>query len=415
MRIPPAVLMLALAWLIYFYFGIMAFSLAPILTTLESQLHFGNAAGGVLLGAYPLAYVVAALKVGQLCDRFGVKRSVVAGVLMIAASALFRALAQNFWQLFLASLLLGVGGPVVSTVLPKLVAEWFHGTRRTIASGIYVTGPNLGGAVALGLTIWFISVLGSWRHVYLAYAGLGVAAMVIWSVLAVSAPGTEQPRQADARAEQAGRPIWRSPAVWYVVLAGIASFVMTQGFVAWLPTILTEQGFTAGQAALWAGISRGGTVAGNVVITFLVARLLGPRRGVRRDVVVAILVICGLCILACTPGYRQLTVAAVIVQSTLAGAMLPLLVAILLDLPGLTARQTATAAGLYFTVGQIGAAASPVIVGWLRDLTGGFTVGLVVVAACSLATVAPAMRMTDQGSQVAGLPPPASEAETVSS
>jgi cyanate permease len=402
--------MLCLAWLVYFYFGLMAFSLAPILTRLESELKFGNAAGGALLGAYPLAYVFAALKVGKLCDRFGVKRSVIVGLLLISASALLRAPAGAFWQLFLAALLLGVGGPVVSTVLPKLIAEWFHGPRRTMATGIYVTGPNLGGAVALGLTGVFITVLGSWRQLYLVYAGCGIILLAVWCLLAVEAPAP--PPQATDAAAPAARPVWRSAAVWKVVIAGVATFVMTQGFVAWVPTILVSQGFGSGQAAFWAGTSRGATVLGNIVITLVVARFAMSRPGMRRQAVVLILIVCSLCVEACALADHPVTVIALIVQSALAGAMLPLLVAILLDLPDLLPGQSATAAGLYFTVGQLAAATSPILIGWLRDATGGFAVGIAVVAASSLATVPAALRITDASKEPPVLLPPARRAAT---
>jgi CP family cyanate transporter-like MFS transporter len=384
--------MLGLAWLIYFFFGMMTFSLAPILPTLESELHFSNAEAGLLLGAYPLAYVFTALIVGRLCDRFGVKRSVMGGVLLISLSALLRAPAQTYVQLLLATLLLGVGGPVVSTVLPKLVSEWFVGRNRMTAIGLYLTGPTLGGAFSLGLTGTLVSILGSWRTLYVVYSLWGLVLLAIWTVFAVDSPRPVAPRILESAPASPAVAVWRQPAVWMVVLAGIAGFVIGQGFISWIPTILRSQGLSQGAAALWSGSSRFCTLCGNVVLTYFIARMLRPRA--RRDAAVLIIMVSAFCVASAALGIPGLTITGLLLQSLLAGALMPLLVGFLLDLPTLASAQVSTAAGLYFTVGQISAAASPVLVGLLRDATGGFEVGIIAVASVAMAAAVPASRIT---------------------
>ena len=394
--------MLALAWLAYLYFGLLAFSLAPLIATLRSQLHFSAAAGGVLLGAYPLAYVAAALQVGRLADTFGVKRSVTAGLALIAGSALLRAPAGSFPALFVATLLLGIGGPVVSTVLPKLVAEWFPAASRTGAIGIYLTGPNLGAAVAFGFTPALAAALGSWRTLYLVYGAAGVALLGVWQVFALERPG---PFAAPAGAGPAGArpagtgrtetatvssPAWRMGRVWLVVATGAATFVMTQGYVSWMPALLAAQGLSGPDTALWGGLSRLGTLAGNVALAPLLARAGRGRPAGQRDVITGLLAVSAGGVAAGMIGSQLLTVTGLLVQSVCAGALMPVLFGVLLALPGLPSRQAATAAGLYFTVGQLAAALSPVVVGLLLDSTGGFTSGLAAITGAVIAAIVPA-------------------------
>lgn len=387
-----AIRMLALAWMIYLYFGLLAFSLAPLIRTLESQLHFGNAAGGLLLGAYPLAYVAAALQVGRLADTFGVKRSVMAGMALIVASALLRWSAGSFAALFAAVLLLGVGGPVVSTVLPKLVAEWFPADRRTAAIGVYLTGPNLGAAVAFGFTPALASALGSWRLLYLAYGAAGAMLLCLWGTCALARPGPFAVPGGPGGPGGSARatPAWRMGRVWLVVTTGAATFVMTQGYVSWIPALLADQGLSGPATALWGSLSRLGTLAGNVALAPWLARAAGARPAARRDVITAMLATCAAGILVAAGGHVGLTVTGLLIQSVCAGALMTLLFGVLVTLPGLPARQAATAAGLYFTVGQLAAALSPVAVGWLLDVTGGFTSGLVAVAGAVTAAILPA-------------------------
>jgi cyanate permease len=175
------------------------------------------------------------------------------------------------------------------------------------------------------------------------------------------------------------------------VLAGIAGFVMGQGFVSWIPTILQSQGLSTGGAALWSGLSRFCTLIGNVVLTYYIVRLL--RGEARRSAAVAIIVIASACVAAAALGVPGITITGLLVQSLLSGTLMPLLVGFLLDLPTLSSAQAATAAGLYFTVGQITAATSPVLIGWLRDVTGGFEVGILVVSAVTLMASVPASQI----------------------
>jgi CP family cyanate transporter-like MFS transporter len=90
-----------------------------------------------------------------------------------------------------------------------------------------------------------------------------------------------------------------------------------------------------------------------------------------------------------------------VVQGAASGALLPILLSIIMDLPAVPASQMGMAAALYFTVGQIAGAGAPVGVGWLRDVTGGFTAGLLAVAGFAFVCLLPASRMVDARHPVA--------------
>ncbi len=72
--------MLALAWLVYAYFGAMASSLAPILPLIEPISESVPPRAACCSAPIPLLYVAAWFAVGRLSDSFGVKRSVAVGL-----------------------------------------------------------------------------------------------------------------------------------------------------------------------------------------------------------------------------------------------------------------------------------------------------------------------------------------------
>jgi cyanate permease len=66
---------------------------------------------------------------------------------------------------------------------------------------------------------------------------------------------------------------------------------------------------------------------------------------------------------------------------------------VLMEMRGVGPRLMGTAAGIYFSVGELGGTLGPVIVGLLADLTGSFSPGLVGMAVILWIMIVPALRI----------------------
>ena len=87
--------LLAGVWLIYFCFGMTVASIAPLVTPIGRDLGISNAVMGVILGAWLLVYIVAALPAGMLLDRIGVRAGLLLAALFMTLSLAARGLAQE--------------------------------------------------------------------------------------------------------------------------------------------------------------------------------------------------------------------------------------------------------------------------------------------------------------------------------
>ena len=194
-------LLLAGLWLSYLSFGVIAASIAPLVATIRTDLNLSNAALGSVMGAWQLVYIVSAIPCGILLDRLGARKAITLGVLLIAVSAAGRAFADSYWALLFAVMLFGLGGPIISSGAPKVVTSIFTGSKRGLAMGIYMTGPTLGGIVALTLTHPVLLPLfeDSWRYVMLLWAILAGVGAVVWLLISSTAG---QPFQAALSAER---------------------------------------------------------------------------------------------------------------------------------------------------------------------------------------------------------------------
>ena len=140
--------LLAGVWLLYAGFGLVATSLSPLVSLIESDLHLTHVQMGSTMGAWQLVYIFSAIPCGILLDKLGPRVALTIGACLIGASVFARGNAESFTELILAVMLFGLGGPIISAGAPKVVIGWFKGSSRGLAMGIYMTGPAIGGIVS---------------------------------------------------------------------------------------------------------------------------------------------------------------------------------------------------------------------------------------------------------------------------
>ena len=78
-------------WALYASFGLVAGSLAPLLSHIRIDLNMSHAAMGAALGAWPFVYLAVSAIAGKLLDRYGLRVGLAAGSVLIGASGLLRA------------------------------------------------------------------------------------------------------------------------------------------------------------------------------------------------------------------------------------------------------------------------------------------------------------------------------------
>ncbi len=116
-----------------------------------------------------ITYTVTAPLVGGLIDRFGPRRIIVPGVLLLAFGLILCALIKSLGHFyFLYGVVAGTGVTSVAIVsYTAILAHWFV-KKRGIASGIAVSGMGLGTFILVPLSQHFIALWG-WRFAFVAF------------------------------------------------------------------------------------------------------------------------------------------------------------------------------------------------------------------------------------------------------
>ena len=152
-----------------FWMGLRAcFSVFYVALLEEFQWNRGEAAGVQSLAL--VVYTLFAPLVGALIDRFGPRRVIVSGILILCVGQLLCALTEDLFQFYLYyGIIAGSGISCIAIVsYSAILAHWFE-KKRGLASGIAVSGMGLGTFVLVPLSQHLILSWG-WRMTFVALA-----------------------------------------------------------------------------------------------------------------------------------------------------------------------------------------------------------------------------------------------------
>ncbi|HWE71965.1 MAG TPA: MFS transporter [Stellaceae bacterium] len=372
--------MLAGVWLVYFCFGSTAAAIAPLVSRITAELNLSHTQMGSILGAWQLVYIGAAIPCGALLDRIGPRRGLALGALVVALSGILRGVATNYITMLLAVGAFGIGGPLVSVGAPTVIRDWFTGSERGLAMGIYNMGQSLGtiGALSLTSSVGLALAGGAWRLVLIVYGFLALAAALVWFAISSheASRAHERLRRAEKPAASSAQylELLRSPAMRIVLYLAVGTFFFGHGLNNWLPEILRFGGMAPPSAGLWASIP---------VVIGMIGAMIFPRLAVpeRRMKILATLFLAQLLAPLFIEWGGGTLIAGLILQGLARGTLSVVVVLVMMELREVDGTRMGAAAGMYFTAGEIGGVLGPLTIGTLYDATGGFTAALYFLAA----------------------------------
>jgi len=249
--------------------GILAVPIKADLALSDTQL---GLMGGL---AFALFYTALGIPVAMLADRKS--RTWIMTIALTAWSAMTAAcgLAQNFWQLFLARLGVGVGEAGGVAPAYSLISDYFPPEQRARALSAYSFGIPIGSALGIVFGGLIASKI-DWRYAFFA---VGLAGLLIAPIFRLTVKEPQRGRLDThlAHAEPAGlstivRKLMHKPSFWLMSLGAAASSMMGYGMFFWLPSFFVRSfGLSLLDASLFygaillvggiAGIALGGTLA----------------------------------------------------------------------------------------------------------------------------------------------------------
>jgi MFS family permease len=346
-------------------------SVAALATLLSADFGVSLADVGILVGLYFVPGVALALPGGAIGQRFGDKKTVLAGLVLMIAGSLFMAFSSSWSGQISGRFLAGIGGVLINVLMTKMVADWFAGKEISTAMAIFVNSWPVGIVLSL-LALPPIGVIYGASGAYLAVAVLiavGVGLLIgSYNSPAVS-PGAG--RSSGRLGFHAAMAVFCAGLIWGLFNIG---FTMIFGFG---PSMLVERGWTI-------------TAAGSAIsIVLWLTVLSGPIGGLLAD----------------RTGHHNLTMvfcffvsAMLLALASRTEAIIAILIALgmscglttgpILSLPArvLEPETRAIGMGVFFSISYVGLVLGPVLGGkyatWAGNAGAAFDFGATALLIC---------------------------------
>src|SRR3984957_13728566 len=194
-------------------------NLSAALPAVGDSFPLSAGAAGVLLSAFFWAYALLQTPAGWLVDRFGLKWTYAAALLMWSVFSAASAFANSLHSLIVLRMVLGAGEAIVIPASMRYIRENFAERERGLPMGILMSGTKYGPAIGAPIATYLVLAVG-WRWMFVLNGALGILWLVPWlgfvrddrrSTLAPEGPGASQSVSWGA--------IFSTPVIWGTCLA----------------------------------------------------------------------------------------------------------------------------------------------------------------------------------------------------
>jgi sugar phosphate permease len=380
-------------------------NLGIALPYMRKEYGISNTSAGLIISLFSFAYGLVQIPVGLIYKRLSQKTTgILFSVFMLLTSFFTGLMATTSSVFLLQAYRVGLGlseGPL-GIGCTNVINRWFPAREKGIATGVWIAASKLGPMVVPSISLIVIELWG-WREIFYVFAIPGVIFAILWMVLVTNSPeenkfcsdaerrhirgdnaSAEDGKKAARRQSTENMP-WLDKfnrtksiaqlqtlrqvflswdiigvAIGYACMIGIANI-----FMSWIPTyLITVKGFTSVKMGFLASAPFIGAVAGNLLGGLISDVLLGGRRKPMM-MLGALGTMLMMVVLIDAPNNVWYLGFALLMS----GLMLGIGFAGYSAYPmGLTSKSTyPTAFGIVNSLGQIGGACAPLIVGVLLD------------------------------------------------
>ena len=366
-------------WLIYFSFGYAVSSIAPIVPYITNDLNISYKQMGLILGAWQFTYMFFALPAGFILDKYGLKISIFIAAMIITLSLVSRGLSNNFYQMWLAVALFGIGGPLISVGVPKASSLWKSQKKRTISMGILFTGPMFGGIVSLSTMNSILMPLlnSNWKLVYFFYSLIPFISGLIWLIIINNKPILNIQKDAIlniSRSISEFKLIITKKRFLIILILGTSAMFLVHGVPGWIPKILFSKGISIGLASLLATIP---------IVIGIISALTVPRftnNDIRIKILALLFINAAFSLLLLQSNNLMIFIIGLFFLGISTGSLIAIILNHLSETKDISYNNIGIAGGLFFSIIEIGGVLGPFFIGLIYDLYNNFNVALSLYA-----------------------------------
>lgn len=369
--------------------------ISAAMPSIASEFGLSAEQKGWIFSAFTFAYAAFEIPSGWLGDRYGTRLALTRIVLWWSAFTILTGAVTGFWSLLVIRFLFGAGEAGAFPNIARVVSGWFPPAEAGRGMSVAFIGLATGSAMTVPLVLTLLRVQG-WRWTFVECGILGLLWCILWHRWFRDSPEEHpQVNEAELRLIRAGAsssPSASHHVPWRrlftnsnLLFIGLMYFAYGYGlyfYLTWLPTYLLEaRGFSRDRTILFSAlpwlISAPAFWFGGWVTDKLAAKA-GQLRLAR----------CGVGVTGYLCSAFMLVIVANVKSDVLAGTLLAFALAfqtttissawaVCLDVGR---KNAGVVTGFMNTVGNIGGAIAPIVVGYALKFFGSWTLPFYVMA-----------------------------------
>jgi len=272
---------------------------------LIGKLGWTEANYGDVMSWFYLAYAFMMIAAGRIIDRIGIRLGFALAIVWWSLAAMGHAISGAIVAFLVWRILLGIGEAANFPASIKTVSEWFPRSERTLATGIFNSGTNIG-AIATPVAVSAILALGSWRWTFIVVGSFGFIWLLFW--WAIYQKPENHPRLGRAElayiqsepSEQVVKvpwlPLLRFRQTWAITVAKTLTDPIWWFYLGWIPGFLNRKfGVTIAGVTLPLGIiytmATVGSISGGLIPAFLLKRKWSLNRARKTSLLICALLV----------------------------------------------------------------------------------------------------------------------------
>jgi ACS family D-galactonate transporter-like MFS transporter len=143
------------------------------------ELHIDQAMGGVLSSAFAITYAAAQIPVGALLDKLGTRLTYFLSLITWSCFTLAQGFASSAGMLFGNQIGNGLCESPCFPANSRVLAHWFPQKERARANSIYAVGQTIGTGFLVVPLLWMANNYG-WRSLFLMTGAVGILWGFVW-------------------------------------------------------------------------------------------------------------------------------------------------------------------------------------------------------------------------------------------
>jgi MFS family permease len=415
---------LGMLCVMYFITYIDRVNIGTAASAIQTELHLSNTQLGLVFSAFAYPYLLFQVIGGWVGDRFGPRRTLFWCGLIWAASTIMTGFVTGIVTLFIARVALGFGEGATFPTATRAMQYWIPAGQRGFAQGLTHAFARLGNAITppliAALIGWF-----TWRGSFILLGLVSLFWGVIWLLYFRNDPkdhpsitaeelATLPPRASGTRPQVPWGPLLQR--MWPVTLTYFCYGWSLWLYLNWLPLFFKNNYSLDLKNSAWmsAGVFIAGVVGDSVggILSDRVLKRTGNVRFARLSVIVAGFA-GALLSLAPIIFVHNITIVALCLSAGL--FFIEIIIGPIWSVPmDIAPKYSGTASGLMNTGSAFAAIVSPLVAGYVIDVTGNWylpfimSIGLLLLGAFCAFLMHPETPFEEAGTGMgAGRPQPA--------